>query len=358
MNLTINKYINARIGNASTNAPCQFYKSPGDTIEAENVIVGTEIEGNSIWYQNKTDGCFYWSGGIEDSLPAYFKDFGISTLWNETMGEGVKVFVIDSGFKNCDSLELPETDLFSIVPNSEIIDIVGHGTFMANIIGSRNANNLGIAMKSEICCIKITDDPNSINENFLLQALNKVSSLLNVNDYCVINLSLTLGISNAGSFDLIRTKLLSLLDRNNLLIIAAVGNNDLFGNNYTTFPASVKDVVSVAGLNTGPSYSILTSSNYWTDITTAAPGNFPNTNLKSIFPNLAIQGSSHATAFVSGIAALVLSKAKKKNQNINGTYFNSFLQKASTQESETISEDTYLYNKLNKNNLINQFKLI
>lgn len=72
MKLTVNKYLNARIGEATTNAACQLYKSPGDTIDVEDVLVGTEIDGNNIWYKNKEDGCFYWSGGGRNSTILYF----------------------------------------------------------------------------------------------------------------------------------------------------------------------------------------------------------------------------------------------------------------------------------------------
>jgi hypothetical protein len=74
MKVTVNKYLNARVGEASTNASCQFYRSPGDTIEIDNVLIGTEIDGNSIWYKCNEDGCYYWSGGIEEIA------FELSTL--------------------------------------------------------------------------------------------------------------------------------------------------------------------------------------------------------------------------------------------------------------------------------------
>lgn len=66
MKVTVNKYLNARIGEASTNAACKFYHTPGDTIEIDDILVGTEIDGNSVWYHCKDDGCYYWSGGIEN----------------------------------------------------------------------------------------------------------------------------------------------------------------------------------------------------------------------------------------------------------------------------------------------------
>jgi hypothetical protein len=69
MKVTISKYLNARIGESSTHAACQFYQTPGKTIEIDDVLVGESIDGNSIWYHCKDDGCYYWAGGIaEESI--------------------------------------------------------------------------------------------------------------------------------------------------------------------------------------------------------------------------------------------------------------------------------------------------
>lgn len=67
MKLTVNKYLNARSGKPSTASPCPFYKSPGDVLEIDHILVGDEIDGNAIWYHCKDDGSFYWSGGIEET---------------------------------------------------------------------------------------------------------------------------------------------------------------------------------------------------------------------------------------------------------------------------------------------------
>lgn len=66
MKLTVTKYLNARIGAPSASAECQTYRSPGDVIEADKVVPGTEIDGNAIWYHCKDDDCFYWSGGTSE----------------------------------------------------------------------------------------------------------------------------------------------------------------------------------------------------------------------------------------------------------------------------------------------------
>jgi hypothetical protein len=67
MKVTVNTYLNARIGKASVAAPCNFYQSPGNTITIDYMLVGDELDGNSIWYHCSDDGCFYWSGGIKET---------------------------------------------------------------------------------------------------------------------------------------------------------------------------------------------------------------------------------------------------------------------------------------------------
>ncbi len=66
MILTVNKYLNTRIGEPSTNAVCNTYKMPGDNLDIDKVVTGSNIDGNSIWYHCKDDNCFYWSGGISE----------------------------------------------------------------------------------------------------------------------------------------------------------------------------------------------------------------------------------------------------------------------------------------------------
>lgn len=67
MKLTVSKYLNARIGKPSTYAECILYRAPGFVIDIDDIVAGTEIEGNGVWYHSKDDGYFYWSGGISEN---------------------------------------------------------------------------------------------------------------------------------------------------------------------------------------------------------------------------------------------------------------------------------------------------
>lgn len=89
MKLTVNKYLNARIDEPSTNASCRFYRNPGDILEIDNVVAGTEIDGNAVWYHCKDDGCFYWSGGGLLNGAEVFGD------WN-TLADDIQKCLLDS----------------------------------------------------------------------------------------------------------------------------------------------------------------------------------------------------------------------------------------------------------------------
>lgn len=66
MQVTVNSYLNARSGSASTKAPNPLFLRPGDSLSIDDSVVGEEIEGNCVWYHS-TDGNYYWSGGVQDT---------------------------------------------------------------------------------------------------------------------------------------------------------------------------------------------------------------------------------------------------------------------------------------------------
>ncbi|MBS1563839.1 MAG: hypothetical protein JST39_05590 [Bacteroidetes bacterium] len=64
MKLPVVQYLNARTGQPSTEATVVYYRSPGETLELDDIVSGTPINGNALWYHCSSDGCYYWSGGM------------------------------------------------------------------------------------------------------------------------------------------------------------------------------------------------------------------------------------------------------------------------------------------------------
>lgn len=67
MKVQVKKYLNCRSDAPSTDAPCFNYRSPGETLDIDDIVIGSNIDGNSVWYHCQTDGMFYWSGGIDQT---------------------------------------------------------------------------------------------------------------------------------------------------------------------------------------------------------------------------------------------------------------------------------------------------
>lgn len=113
MRLIAQQYLNARTGRPSTDAPIPYYVEPGTVLLMDDVVTGQELEGNCIWYHNAEDGCYYWSGAINEPEQTFDKMFaGIeelniySSAVNELAGKykfipGYKGMA--AGFKEVDS---------------------------------------------------------------------------------------------------------------------------------------------------------------------------------------------------------------------------------------------------------------
>lgn len=264
-------------------------------------------------------------GRLPVNLPWYISDFGINEIWEKTKGELVNVFVLDSGYKDLNDIKPDKFSALSVLDSDQFgIDQIGHGTLMASIIAGKNRFVYGIAPEAKIISIKITDELKSDCSNTLYKALLLIKECVSENTLSVVNCSLTLPLDNSDEY---KKKIQNLIDgicnTSKTFFVAAVGNNYDRNNEY--YPANFNNVISCAGITKGDSFFRLPSSNFWQKNSIAAPGSFDIGNLKSIFPGIFNEGSSHACAFMSGLLALKLSHSKKNNQNINNQEITQFI---------------------------------
>jgi len=221
-----------------------------------------------------------------------------SSVWPVTEGQGVTVAVVDSGVDYTSQLagRVSAIDL----TGTGLADCVGHGTAIAAIIAgsdqqARGNPFEGVAPGARILSVKVNDQesgsPATLAQGIRDAALLKAG---------VINVSVTTGSNVPGLASAVAFAL-----KHGSLIVAA-GGNDQGQENCAgrCYPASYPGVLSVGAVASDGSLGPF--SNQRSDVAVTAPG----VNVTSAYPGSGFQvndldGTSYATAFVSGVAALV-----------------------------------------------------
>jgi membrane-anchored mycosin MYCP len=225
-----------------------------------------------------------------------------SSVWGLTEGAGVTVAVIDSGVDANPQFGDRVTvgpDLTGEVTGIPVgADCVGHGTAVASIIAAApqaGVSFVGVAPQAQILSIKITNSETGITSGVTATAIRDAVDL----GASVINLSLaadnTPALQSAVQF----------AEARNVVLVAAAGN-DAGGGKGPFYPAAYPGVLSVGAV--AQDGSLASFSDTRTPVTVTAPG----VDIASAYPgaypdaySLEDNGTSFATAFVSGVAALV-----------------------------------------------------
>jgi membrane-anchored mycosin MYCP len=237
-----------------------------------------------------------------------------SSVWQFTEGAGVTVAVIDSGVdansKFGDRVSVGNT--FANASSGPAWgDCAGHGTEVAGIIaaapGSGNAFE-GVAPQAKILSIKVSN-----SENQAISSATLASAIVEAvrAGAKVINVS----IDTPGDDPALRNAVYYAL-ANNVVVVAAVGNDVQKTNSDGTattqtgpfYPADYQGVLSVGAVDNDG--NLAPFSDIKTNVSVTAPG----MNVTSTFPGThgnayaADDGTSFAAPFVSGLAALLLSR--------------------------------------------------
>ncbi len=185
--------------------------------------------------------------------------------------------------------------------NHNLKDNHGHGTHIAGIVGAEGGNSYGVtgvAPKVSLMILKYFD-PNSASGNLVntIKAFNYAVEM-NAN---IINYS-------GGGLEYSHKEFLAVkrAEQKGILFVAAAGNEKTNSDFNKYYPADydLDNIISVTALN--PTLRVLSSSNYGVrTVDIAAPGE----NIYSTLPDKSfgpMTGTSQATAFVSGVAALLM----------------------------------------------------
>ncbi len=230
----------------------------------------------------------------------------IDAVWDyETYGNNVNIAVIDSG---CDFHEDIVSNIAGgynyIRKSDDYKDNIGHGTHVSGVIAAcqNNIGISGIAPKAKIYALKCFDVGAKTTVLMLSQAIYDAVDKYNCK---IINMSLGLSSDKQTLYNAIKYA----YDKG-VIIIAAVGND---GDSTNYYPASYDEVIGVGSVGLDKLQSYFSQTNDSVDV--VAPGE----KVKSLLNEdeyVELEGTSQATAYVTGVIATLLSANDLSNEEV------------------------------------------
>ncbi len=185
----------------------------------------------------------------------------------------------------------------SAIANSDTMDIVGHGTHVAGIIGAIGNNGIGIAglnHKVSMMALKFLNDD---GEGTIADEIETIEYARKKN-VRIMNMSF-------GGYDYSAIEKLAIESSNDILFVASAGNETTNNDNSPLYPASyhLPNIISVAASDNNDNLAYF--SNFGIrNVHIAAPGfkilsTFPGDTFKSF------SGTSMSAPIVTGVAGLI-----------------------------------------------------
>jgi serine protease AprX len=296
-------------------------------------------------YYEISQGVDLYQNGFNEnnSLDPFLSNIKVSSIYNaqdyiglqesvwegEFTGKNITVAILDTGifgnhsaFTNDGKLNWSDRILkyFDLITNTSDVpqDGNGHGTWVASILGGNCSDYQGVAPEINLVILRIFDSSGETNISVFENAINWI--LQNKDIYNIRIVSMSFGAKPEGDnlFQVIYLQQIArrLVD-NGILVVAAAGNDgspsqsDRDGT--INSPASDKKVLAIGGVNYdgemyplssgGPTFEFIKKP----DVCAPAVGIY---GADTDFPDdyTFRSGTSGATPFVAGLAALMLEK--------------------------------------------------
>ncbi len=233
-------------------------------------------------------------------------DLNIPSVHKKTMGEDIKIAIIDSG----------KSEHFETINNTiaaknfsktvAVTDKNSHSTFIAGIIAAEKNNEgiIGVAPKAKLYFAKAMDDAGRGDPSSLTKAII----------WCVQQKVDIISISAGMFFDFKPMhKAVKEAYAKNIIIVAAAGNTGT--RHYdVAFPARYSEVIGVAAYDQQRQAAKFSSRGI--NVACAMPGvDIYSTHLNNQFCKS--NGTSFACPILAGICALILSQHRKLREHVN-----------------------------------------
>ncbi|MCQ6962019.1 S8 family peptidase [Methanolobus chelungpuianus] len=234
-------------------------------------------------------------------------DWGVSVVnapsaWTNSTGYGIRVAVLDTGIskKHPDLRVAGGVNLVGDTYNNKWDDDNGHGTHVAGIIGACNnsVGVVGVAYDSELYAVKVLGSNGNGRISDVIEGIEWAVA----NDMDIISMSI-----GTTSYSQALEEACDYAYSSDALLVSAAGNSgdgDLASDNVE-YPAKFDSAIAVSAIDhTGVAPLWSSEGN---EVELAAPGvDIYSTYLSGGYATES--GTSMATPFVSGIAALVKSE--------------------------------------------------
>ncbi len=237
-------------------------------------------------------------------------DYGVKLVgapleWKETMGEGIKVGIVDTGIccthpdlKN----RIKDGANFTNEDRGTIDDYVGHGTHVAGIVGAEKNGSgvVGVAPKSDLYVAKAFDRTGKTT----YPAIEKSLLWLMEKGVDVINMSFSSPSATRRYAELIK-----LVKRHGITMICAAGNEGADRFNTIGYPASFGETIAVSAVDINKNIADFNSKGSAAEIA-AAGINIYSTYLNNGYATLS--GTSMATPIITGAVAILQAKGRMR----------------------------------------------
>ncbi len=235
-------------------------------------------------------------------------DYGVRMVgapleWSETMGEGIKVGIVDTGVC-CSHPDLKSRIAdginFSGGSRLDIEDANGHGTHVTGIVAADRTGSgvVGVAPKAEVYVAKAFGKDGKTN----YQAIEKSLLWMIEKNVDVINMSFS-----SPETSIRYQKLIEHVHNSGITMICAAGNEGIHGNNTIGYPANFSETIAVSAVDINKNIAEFSSQGSAAEIS-AAGINIYSTYLDNGYATLS--GTSMATPIITGAVAILQAKGK------------------------------------------------
>lgn len=219
----------------------------------------------------------------------------LNDLWKLTLGQNVKVAVIDTGV-NYNHPDLKDNYAGGEnfwKPGTPPLDDNGHGTHIAGTIAAvhNGSGVIGVAPKAKIYAVKVVNKKGNGDLSLIVAGLNWAIK----NKMHIINMSL----GSATGFEAVNRAVQAAVARN-ITVVCAAGNES----SDVIYPAKLAETIAVSSMDAGNTFSYF--SNFGREIDFIAPGSIIYSTAKNGKYEF-LDGTSMACPHITGMAALAYS---------------------------------------------------